>query len=197
MLNEFSDLLVKYNALSFGEFTLSSGKSAPYYFDLRILASFHDSYALCINAYKMIINEIGLDKIGALVGVPTAGLIFASPLAFLLKKPLLYVREEEKGHGKMRRVEGLVRRGESVIIIDDVITTGKSMANCIEVLREMYSVNHAVVLIDRMEGGRERLIQLGVKLHSFTDVREIFNILRSKGIISDKFYDSLLLYLRR
>jgi len=98
---------------------------------------------------------------------------------------MIYVRKDEKDHGRGKLVEGVTRPGWNVLVIDDVITTGGSILSAIEAIRaEGWDVVSASVVIDRLEGGTSSLKKQGVKLHAMTDILELVKILRSKALLS-------------
>ncbi|MFQ6135384.1 MAG: orotate phosphoribosyltransferase [Nitrososphaerales archaeon] len=188
LVRDLGRILVKTRAIQFGTFTLSSGKLSPYYIDLRIVPSFPDVFSKTVTAYMDAIkNLIGLDKVGAVGGVPTSGLTYATAVAYSIKKPLIYVREEKKTHGAAKKIEGVLKPGCNVVVLDDLITTGTSLIKTIDTIRsEGGEVDNVVVLIDRMEGGRERLAEKGVRLNTITDMRELADLLCDMEIIDSQ-----------
>ena len=182
-LKDFCRVLVKTGALKFGLFTLGGGKLSSYYLDMRILPSFPDAFRTSIDLFvKEAKNLQGIDKIA---GIPTGGLPWASVLAYNLSKPLVYTRKEVKTHGRERRVEGVLASGEKVLLVDDVITTGRSTLAALESLRaEGGVVENALVLIDRGEGGKEHLERAGVKLHAVARISEIAQTLLEMDAIT-------------
>lgn len=189
---EFCKVLVRTGAIKFGVFTLTSGKLSPYYVDLRIVPSFPEALSNVMRIYEDLAETaVGIERFHRIVGIPTAGVPFASILAFRLGKPFLYVRKETKTHGRERRVEGLLSPGEKILIVDDLITTGKSTGEAIEAVRsEGGLVEDAVVLIDREEGGAKHLKMMGVTLHAFMKISQIAKELYALGAIDEsKFQD--------
>ncbi|NIM98830.1 MAG: orotate phosphoribosyltransferase, partial [candidate division Zixibacteria bacterium] len=108
-----------------------------------------------------------------IAGIPTAGIPFASIIAYHLNKPFLYIRQRTRLHGRERRIEGLLMPGDRVLLIDDLITTGGSLRKAREAIRaEGGIVTDAVVLLDREEGGKQKLAEDNVTLHYLLRVSE-------------------------
>ena len=181
---EFAREIFRVRALSFGDFTLSSGRRSGFYLDLRLIPSHPEVYTIGLDAYRGMAERIGLDEFDAVAGLATAGIAFSAPLAATLRKPMVYVRSESKSHGLKRFVEGDLRPGSRVVLVDDVATTGGSLASAALSIRTGgHVVAHAIVLVDRLEGAMQRLSEVGVELASFTDVKEIASQLRKAGLI--------------
>jgi len=194
LVEEACKLLARIGAVKFGVFKLTSGKTSPYYIDLRLIPSFPSAFKFIRDVYaSMLEEELGLDAFDRIAGVPTSGIPFAAVVAFSLEKPFLYVRKEVKKHGRERRVEGILRPGDRVVLLDDLITTGKTLSDAARAIRlEGGVVEHAFVLIDREEGGREALSEAGVKLHAFMTVREMAKTLFEMGVIEEEQYGLIL-----
>jgi orotate phosphoribosyltransferase len=191
---EFCKVLVRTGAIKFGVFTLTSGKLSPYYVDLRIVPSFPEALSKVEGIYEGLVKKaVGIESFQRIAGIPTAGVPFASILSFRLRKPFLYIRKEAKSHGRERRVEGLLSPGEKILIVDDLITTGKSTGEAIEAIRsEGGLVEDAVVLIDREEGGAKHLKTMGVTLHAFMKISEIAKELYALGAIEESKFQDIL-----
>jgi orotate phosphoribosyltransferase len=173
-----AESLFRIGALRFGKFTLASGKTSSYYLDLRVVPSDPLAYWLAISAYQALAKDLGESSFDVVAGVATAGVTISSPLAYVLKKPMIYVRSEEKGHGLGKRVEGAVRPGWRALVVDDLVTTGGSIISAVEALRGSGCVvKAAAVLVDRLEGGQANLQAAGVRLRSFADIKELVEIL--------------------
>src|SRR5437870_5925545 len=144
-VDNFCKALIKTGALKFGLFKLSGGKLSSYYLDMRILPSFPDAFRASIDLLISKARDIeGVDKVA---GIPTGGLPWASVLAYSLSKPLVYTRKEIKHHGREKMVEGLLVPGDKVLLVDDVITTGKNILDAAQTLRaEGGVVEDALVL---------------------------------------------------
>ncbi len=157
-------LLQEREALLFGEFTLSSGRTSSYYIDLRRGQSFPDIAASFADLGAGLIQDAGL-RFDAVVGVPLGGVPPAVLLSQRLDVPFGYLRKEAKKHGTRKRVEGVV--GERVLVVDDVLTTGGSLREAVDTLvEEGLEIAGVLVLVDRKEGGLENLGDMGAPVLS-------------------------------
>ena len=192
-VKEFATFLHHNGVLRFGDFTLSSGKKSSYYIDLRIIPSFPHQFRKMIKRLQNSITEdIGLDNFDSVASIPTGGLVIASALAFEILKPLIYVRNKPKEHGTTKSVEGVTRSDMKVLVIDDVATTGSSVANGIKQLKEAGTkVTDAYVIINRLEGAEKMLESESVKLHQLTDIMEITKILHEDNLVSNEILENV------
>lgn len=189
---EFASFLLKSNSLRFGVFTLASGKQSSYYIDLRVLPSFPSYFKLAIGAMRDAVAK-GVGEFDTIASVPTSGLVFGSALAYEMNKPFVYARKESKGYGTGKAVEGFLKPGSRVVVVDDVATTGTSVSSAIEAIRANGGiVENAVALVDRHEGGEERLKKMGVKLHSVAGINEIVSELHKAGLVDENTLESVL-----
>ncbi|HAU40215.1 MAG: orotidine 5'-phosphate decarboxylase, orotidine-5'-phosphate decarboxylase [Candidatus Peregrinibacteria bacterium GW2011_GWF2_43_17] len=116
-------------------FTWVSGIKAPVYCDNRMMISHVEGRDLIVKAFKEKIKEKGLepDYIG---GTATAAIPWAAFLAYELKKPMIYIRPEPKAHGAGKQIEGDLKEGSRVLIVEDLISTGRSSVKVAEVVRK-------------------------------------------------------------
>jgi len=192
------DILVRLGALRFGVFKLTSGRMSPYYIDLRLIPSHPEAFRRITDIYiRMLEEDVGLEAFDRIAGIPTAGIPFASVIAFKLGKPFLYIRKGAKAHGRERRVEGVLNPGDKVMFVDDLITTGRSILKAASIVRsEGGVVDKALVLIDREEGGREALAKSGITLYSLLSITEAARLLYEMGILDEERYKTILKQVR-
>jgi len=185
LVRDLGKVLVKMNIIQFGTFKLTSGKLSSYYVNLRIIPSFPDVFKEVADCYIYTLkNKLGLASFDAICGIATSGLTFAAAIAYTLSKPLLYVRREKKEHGLAKVLEGVLYPGWRVLILDDLATTGESILTATRVVRSGGGrVEDAVVLIDRKEGAERALLNEGVRLHAFTDISELSELLFNAGLL--------------
>ena len=187
------------NIIRFGNFTLTSGKNSSYYVDLRLIPSYpHQFRKMIKNLQNLIVEKTGLDDFDCLASVPTGGLVVTSALAIEIVKPLIYVRSKPKEHGTTKSIEGKISAGMKVVMIDDVMTTGTSVLNGINQLKEAeLLVSDLYVIINRLEGGDKALSDIGVQTHQLTDILEIRDILFQEKLIDKEIFEKITTQVNR
>ncbi|MEL9991828.1 MAG: orotate phosphoribosyltransferase [Thermoproteus sp.] len=183
---------VKREILKFGDFQLSSGGRSPYYVDMRQVLAHPDLLRWVILKYGGLLRDIDFDVI---VGVATGGIPYASILGFNMFKPIAYVRESRKWYGARREIEGAVWQGARAVVVDDVITTGESILQAINKLREAGAkVQAAVVFLDRQQCGVQRVErEAGVPVRAAYKILEVLE--EVKSLIGPARYKEVLDYV--
>ena len=165
------ELAYEVGALLEGEFTLTSGKKSNYYFDGKRLTLTPEGAYLVGKAVLDLLADV--DAIG---GVATGGYPMATAAAlvsYLEGRPIpsFIVRKEAKEHGTEMKIEGHLKEGSRVAIVDDVITTGGSISRAIEAVEAVNcKVVKVMVLVDRHEGGSEQLKKKGYDFTAIIDL---------------------------
>lgn len=167
--------LFRERALKFGDFTLASGKKATYYLDGKQITLHSEGLRLVSEGLLDLLSDVAFDAIGGMsIGAdPIIGgvLTVAGERGRSLEGFL--VRKATKDHGTKRFVEGPVRPGSKVVIVDDVVTTGGSALESVDRIQEFgCEVVLVVAVIDRLEGGAANFESRGLPLRSLLTIRD-------------------------
>ena len=197
LMKQVGILLIKNNAIKFGDYILASGKKSPYYVDLRQTISSPITMDWIANSLtRIVLNEIGKEKVDRILGVPTAGIPFATVVSQKLGIPLIYYRQARKEHGVRKKIEGILERNDRILVIDDLITTGESVIEAAEVVRDQGGVvNELVVLLDREQGGQARLRSSRIEPHVLFKISHAMKWLHTVGLIEDRIYETVTQYI--
>ena len=174
----------KLGIIKFGRFTLKSGIESPFYVDLRPLAS---DPKILKKLANYLLEMLPLDNFDIICGVPYAALPMATAMSLESYIPLIIKRKEAKSYGTKKLIEGIYEKGQNCLLVEDVITSGKSLVETIdEVENEGIKVSDIVVVLDRQQGGKEKLEAKGYKVHSLFNISEVVEILREVNYIDDE-----------
>ncbi|MEE9148554.1 MAG: phosphoribosyltransferase [Candidatus Tectomicrobia bacterium] len=196
-----ADELWKLGAIQFGDFTLGdTAVNSPVYVNLRLLIS---NPQVLRRTAEVILDEVRtlqsmrqprLAAYDLVAGVPFGGLHLATALSLLSNTPLIYLHPPKEGHRTV--IEGNYTGGQTVLVIDDLITGGRSIIHTAQRLDEddLFVID-ALVLLDRQQGGEERLKQRGINLVSILTLESVLHYLGSSRKISEEWYHKSLEYL--
>jgi len=176
--------------ITFGDHVQASGQVLPYYIDLRKIISLPQIFHQIVSAYADILNTLEFDRIA---GIPYGALPTATGLALRLEHPMIYPRKEVKNYGAKRLVEGHFEPGEKVVVIEDILITGRSAMEGATKLKSVgLEVEDIVVFIDHERGVKEKLKEQGYCGHSVLTLSEIAQTLKEGGRITGDQYESLM-----
>ena len=168
-----ADSLLEAGCIKFGEFTLKSGLKSPIYIDLRQIISSPKLLEEVARAYLPIISNLRFSRIA---GLPYAAIPIATAISLAGGYPMIYPRKEVKAYGTKAEIEGEYHAGETVIVIDDLATTGGSKFEAIEKLNGAgLIVKDVVVLVDRQSGAKESLAKAGYAMHAVLTIGEMLD----------------------
>jgi orotate phosphoribosyltransferase len=174
-------------------FTWASGIHSPIYCDNRLTLSFPEVRRKIEKGLAELVRE-HFPEASALFGTSTAGIAHAALAAEILDLPMGYVRGSAKDHGRQNQIEGALSEGQPVVVVEDLISTGGSVIECVEVLRENGAKVLGVVSIFTygMEKGKKRLKEADVENYSLCDLDSLLPVAAGKGYIEEKEVAKLL-----
>jgi orotate phosphoribosyltransferase len=156
-----------------GQFTLRSGKVSSYYWDKYRF----ESDPLLLNAVVDELLKLLPESFDKLAGMELGGVPLATELSRRTMKPCLYVRKTAKKYGTCNLVEGGFRAGETALVVEDVITVAGQVCTSVKQMRELgLQVRHVICVVDRQQGGRENLKEIGCSLSSVFTMEELERI---------------------
>jgi len=178
-LSSLADSLLSAGCIKFGDFTLKSGLKSPIYIDLRQIITYPKLLEQIGTAYLPLLKDLKFDRIA---GLPYAAIPIATAISLAGNYPMIYPRKEAKSYGTKAEIEGEYHAGETVLVIDDLATTGGSKFEAIEKLTGVrLVVKDVVVLIDRQSGAKESLAEAGYSLHAVLTISQLLDYWESTG----------------
>ncbi|WP_336965432.1 orotidine-5'-phosphate decarboxylase [Chryseobacterium contaminans] len=174
----------KLGIIKFGRFTLKSGIESPFYVDLRPLAS---DPKILKNLANYLLEMLPLDNFDLICGVPYAALPMATAMSLESYIPLIIKRKEAKSYGTKKLIEGIYQKGQNCLLVEDVITSGKSLLETIpEIEQEDLKVSDIVVVLDREQGGKQLLESKGYRVHTLFNISQVCGVLQETGELTDE-----------
>lgn len=176
-------------------FTWASGIKSPIYCDNRLTLSDHQVRLDVENGLASLVKEY-YPEAEALMGTSTAGIAHAAITAHLLELPMGYVRSGAKDHGRKNQIEGKLLPGQKVVVIEDLISTGGSVLEVVDVLRQAGAevLGIASIFTYGMKKSVDRLAEAKVKNVSLTDLDTVAQVAAAEGYIRPEDQDRLITF---
>ena len=177
-------------------FRFDSGILSPVYVDNRLLISIPRERVLIIKYLVDKIKKIGVPDVVA--GVATAGITHAAWIAQKLNLPMVYVRAKPKDHGRQNQVEGRVKRGQKVLVVEDMVSTAGSSVEVIRALRKLGAKvdNEIAIYSHQMKEADENFKKMKVKFHCLTDLQIVTQVAKDRGFLSRKQIDTVIEWVK-
>ena len=173
-------------------FTWASGIKSPIYCDNRLTLSFPKVRSDVENGLAEAVKKYYPDA-DVLMGTSTAGIAHAAITATILDMPMGYVRSGHKDHGRQNQTEGKLEKGQKVVVIEDLISTGGSVLEVVDVLREAGAEVLGIISIFTygLQKGIDRLAAANVENHSLSDFGTLVKVAAEEGYIKPEEVDKL------
>ncbi len=174
-------------------FTWASGIKSPVYCDNRLTLSDHAVRTDVESGLAEIIRK-NYPDVEVLMGTSTAGIAHAAITAQMMELPMGYVRSGAKDHGRQNQIEGKLEKGQKVVVVEDLISTGGSVLEVVNVLREAGAevLGIASIFTYGMKKGIERLAEANVKNVSLTNFDVIAEVAAEEGYIAKSDVEKLI-----
>ncbi len=168
--NELIKLLKVNHVVKYGKFTLSSGKESDYYVDMKRAITDPE---ILLKVAEIISEKIDEHEIDRIAGPALGAIPIVTAVSIVANIPMLMIRKSKKDYGTSELIEGDLNKGDSVIVLEDVTTTGNSLINAVKAVSENGGlVKKAYVIVDRNEGAIDNLKKEGVDLEPLVTVKD-------------------------
>ena len=169
-------------------FTFVSGIKSPIYCDNRYIIGFPKHRKIIVDAFVDILKNKDFDIVG---GTATAGIPWASFIAYELNKPLCYIRAEKKEHGKGKQIEGAECKDKKLILIEDLISTGSSSIKAFEASKEDGAIGLEIISIFsyEFEKANKNFEDAKIKFSSLSNFSTLMKIAKDKKFISEEDFN--------
>ena len=193
-LVSLADGLLEAGCIKFGSFTLKSRLQSPIYIDLRQIITYPKLLEQIGAAYLPLLRELTFDRIA---GLPYAAIPIATAVSLQGDYPMIYPRKEVKSYGTKAEIEGEYHAGETIVVIDDLATTGGSKFEAIEKLTGAgLVVKDIVVFVDRQSGAKESLAQAGYAMHAVLTISQLLEYWETAGKVGKDKIEETRLFLQ-
>ncbi|MBQ6753679.1 MAG: orotate phosphoribosyltransferase [Synergistales bacterium] len=173
-------------------FTWASGRKSPIYCDNRLTLSYPPIRTYLRQQFVSIVNEM-FSNVDVIAGVATGGIAQGVLVAQDLGKPFIYVRPEAKSHGMKNQIEGDVKPGQTVFVIEDLISTGKSSLLAVDALRDAGCdvKGMAAIFTYELEVAKKNFEEKNVALQTITNYSTLIEVAIAEKYISEENLESL------
>ncbi|WP_276575569.1 orotate phosphoribosyltransferase [Paenibacillus sp. YPG26] len=168
-------------------FTWTSGIKSPIYCDNRLTMSYPEVRDLIAESFASLIREQYPDT-EVIAGTATAGIPHAAFVSQKLGLPMAYIRDKAKGHGKENQIEGLIKSGQKVIVIEDLISTGGSSIKAAQAVQEAGANPQAVLAIFsyQLDKAVNAFNEAGIEIQSLSNYTALIDVAVQKGTIQEQ-----------
>src|SRR5208283_1121641 len=198
--DKVANALYSSGCLKFGSFKIKSGAISPYYIDLaRLLSSPKELCFIADLAAEQVRQIMVSDRIDKLASIELKGALIVPSIACKVNLPCIVVRKEEKAYGVTGRIAGAdVVKGDNILFFDDVISEGLSKIEGIKPLQTLGgNVKHLLVVVNREQGGKEKLEKLDFRVHALAKISEVADSLYLNKHISKEQADDVLAFVKQ
>jgi len=174
-------------------YTWSSGMLAPIYTDNRLLLSYPAERDTIVRCLAKAVEGGGM-KADVIAGVATSGIPWAALLAARMEKPMIYVRAKEKGYGKEKLIEGVLKKGQRAVVIEDLISTGGSSVSVVNAVREAGGIADFCLAIFTYElkKASEAFSKAKCKFAALTNLSTLVQVASEMGYVTKDERDRIL-----
>lgn len=197
---QVAKILLEIKAVTFSPkkpFKYASGILSPVYTDCRVLMAYPSSRRIVRDFYIEAIQKSGVE-FEVVAGTATAGIPHAAWIADKLNLPMVYVRGKAKDHGKENLMEGVIKKGQKVIVIEDLVSTGESALNSVQAIRNAGGQLEYVfsIITYGLKKAEENFKQNNLKLISLTDFADVIKEAEKSGYINKEDIPTILDWIK-
>ncbi|AJC50459.1 orotate phosphoribosyltransferase [Coxiella endosymbiont of Amblyomma americanum] len=189
MEEEIAKILLDINAVTFNfkkPYRFSSGLLSPIYCDNRLIISYPEKRKIVIDSLLHLIkkNDLQFDVIS---GIATASIPHAAWIADRLDSPMIYVRNKRKTHGKKTQIEGNLRLGQKVLIVEDLISVGRSTVASARILRQFATVEDCVTIFSyQLLKAQQNCTKVNLNYYALSNFKILINVALFEGYITKR-----------
>jgi orotate phosphoribosyltransferase len=158
-------------ALKKGDFVLASGEKSSYYIDLKNAYTYPHVMGGIVSG---MIDQIGGFSFDRIAGLELGAVPIAVALSMKTDVPFVIVRKKKKGYGREKMIEGEVKKGENVLLVEDVVTSGSSLKQAAGIVRQAGGIcARALAVVDRLEGAGSNLQKINIELTPLLTIEDL------------------------